>query len=133
MSLCINPQCRQPDHPGNSSSQFCQSCGSGLMLQNRYRVMRLISSDSGFGKVYEAYERSEPKILKVLKADFNHNAKVIDLFQQEARVLGQLQHPGIPQVEADGYFTFIPSDSSQPLTQIRSVDFLHDDAVQWLA
>lgn len=102
------------------------------MLQNRYRVMRLISSDSGFGKVYEAYERSEPKILKVLKADFNHNAKVIDLFQQEARVLSQLQHPGIPQVEADGYFTFIPSDSSQPLHCIVMEKIDGPNLRQWM-
>ncbi|MEO0825074.1 MAG: 4-Cys prefix domain-containing protein [Cyanobacteria bacterium J06642_9] len=55
MSLCLNPRCPQPDHPGNGSAAFCQGCGSELILQGRYRVMRLLSDRSGFGRVYEAY------------------------------------------------------------------------------
>ncbi len=66
--------------------------------------MRLISGDSGFGRVYEAYERNIPKILKVLKESYNNNAKVVELFRREAQVLSQLHHPGVPRVEADGYF-----------------------------
>ncbi|MGP1375434.1 MAG: protein kinase domain-containing protein [Almyronema sp.] len=132
MSLCINPLCRQPDHPGNSSSQFCQSCGSILMLQNRYRVMRLMSNSSGFGRVYEAYERNEPKVLKVLKEDFAQNTKVIELFQQEASVLSQLHHPGIPRVEADGYFTFTPPGSHQPLHCIVMEKIDGPNLRQWM-
>jgi WD40 repeat protein len=110
MSLCINPRCPEPDHPGNDTSTFCQSCGSDLVLQNRYRVLRLISDKSGFGKVYEAYERSTPKILKVLKEVHSHNDKAVELFQQEAEVLSQLHHPGIPLIEPHGYFQFLPRD-----------------------
>src|SRR5512146_1678550 len=90
MSLCINPHCHQPNHPENSASQVCQSCGSDLLLQGRYRVMRLLNNQSGFGQVYEAYERNIPKILKVLKASYNHNDKVLELFRREAQVLAQL-------------------------------------------
>jgi WD40 repeat protein len=110
MSLCINPSCLQPDHPGNDSSRFCESCGSNLILQQRYRVLRLLSDKSGFGRVYEAYERSVPKILKVLKENYNSNPKAVELFQQEAAVLGQLRHPGIPLIEPNGYFQFVPRD-----------------------
>lgn len=70
--------------------------------------MRLLSDTSGFGMVYEAYQGTRPKILKVLKPKHNNNPKVIELFQQEAAVLSQLHHPGIPQVESDGYFQVIP-------------------------
>jgi serine/threonine protein kinase len=105
----------EPDHPGNDSSRFCQSCGSELILQQRYRVMRLISDKSGFGKVYEAYERNVPKILKVLKDNYNRSTKAVELFQQEADVLSQLHHPGIPLIEPNGYFQFFPKDSSEPL------------------
>lgn len=114
MSLCINPHCHQPNHPNNSVSQECQSCGSDLILQGRYRVMRLISSQSGFGRVYEAYERNVPKILKVLKESYNHHDKVLELFQREAQVLSQLSHPGVPHVDADGYFQYFPKNSAQP-------------------
>lgn len=115
MSLCINPNCAHPDHPSNDGSRQCQSCKSELVLQGRYRVMRLISNRSGFGRVYEAYERNIPKILKVLKPAHNHNAKAVQLFQQEAYVLSQLDHPGVPTVEGEGYFQFHPADGGEAL------------------
>ncbi len=115
MSLCINSHCRQPNHPDNSASLTCQSCGSDLLLQGRYRVMRLLSNQSGFGRVYEAYERNIPKILKVLKEGYNHNDKVLELFRREAQVLSQLNHPGVPHVGSDGYFLYVPKDSPEPL------------------
>jgi WD40 repeat protein/predicted Ser/Thr protein kinase len=105
----------EPNHPGNDGSRFCQSCGSELVLQQRYRVMRLISDKSGFGKVYEAYERNVPKILKVLKDQYNRNSKAVELFQQEAAVLSHLRHPGIPLIEPNGYFQFVPRSGDEPL------------------
>jgi WD40 repeat protein len=74
-----------------------------------------MSSQSGFGWVYEAYERNLPRILKVLKQEYNHNEKVLELFQREAQVLSQLNHPGVPQVETNGYFQVNLPDSDQPL------------------
>ncbi|WNZ21761.1 protein kinase [Leptolyngbya sp. NK1-12] len=115
MSLCINPHCPQSDHPGNDGSQFCRSCGSDLLLLGRYRVMRLLSDKSGFGRVYEAFDRSTPKILKILKEHYSHHVKAVELFRQEAIVLGQLPHPGIPAIEPQSYFEFYPKGSSEPL------------------
>ncbi len=109
MSLCINPKCAQPDHPQNDGRQTCQSCGSNLLLLGRYRVMRLLSDSSGFGRLYEAFDRSTPKILKVLKPNYSHHHKAVELFRQEAVVLGQLPHPGIPAVEPQSYFEFYPA------------------------
>jgi serine/threonine protein kinase len=77
--------------------------------------MRLMSSQSGFGWVYEAYERNLPKILKVLKQEYNQNDKVLELFHREAQVLSLLNHPGVPQVEADGYFQVPMPNSDRPL------------------
>ena len=114
MSLCINPNCRQPNHPDNGGSATCVACGSPLVLQGRYRVMRLISSDSGFGRVYEAYERNVPKLLKVLKESYNSDDKVVELFRREAQVLSQLNHPGVPRVETEGYFLHYPADGTEP-------------------
>ncbi|WP_204139654.1 serine/threonine-protein kinase [Halomicronema sp. CCY15110] len=110
MSLCINPSCPQPVHPDNSRHVTCQACGSGLLLQGQYRVMRLLSSSSGFGLVYEAYQQDQPKILKVLRPDRTGNPKILSLFRKEAEVLSQLHHPGVPLVEADGYFVYRPQD-----------------------
>jgi WD40 repeat protein len=115
MSLCINPQCPQPEHPENEAQQFCQSCGSELILQGRYRVMRLISDKSGFGIVYEAFEHNVPKLLKVLKPEYGNHSKAVDLFRQEALILSQLAHPSVPAVESDGYFQYFPHNSQEPL------------------
>ena len=104
MSLCINPVCSQPNHPDNDENRFCQSCGSQLELIGRYRVLRLLSDKTGFGKIYEAYQQDTPKILKVLKEELTNDSKALALFQQEAKVLQQLNHPGIPQTE--GYFPY---------------------------
>ncbi|MBD0337315.1 MAG: serine/threonine protein kinase, partial [Cyanobacteria bacterium Co-bin13] len=132
MSLCINPQCPQPSHPENSLNRYCQGCGSDLLLQGRYRVMRLISSQSGFGKVYEAYERNIPKILKVLKESHTLNAKVLELFQREAMVLSRLNHPGVPQVDVDGYFVYAPKGSDQPLHCIVMEKIDGPNLKQWM-
>src|SRR5919199_1871507 len=115
MSYCINPSCPQPNDPANANNRICRNCGSDLLLQGRYQVMRLLSDNSGFGKVYEAYNGAIPKILKVLKPKHNDNPRVIELFQQEAAVLSQLNHPGIPRVEPDGYFQFFPKNSTESL------------------
>ncbi|MGF1512093.1 MAG: protein kinase [Elainellaceae cyanobacterium] len=115
MSLCINPRCSQPNHPGNQTQQLCQCCGASLILQGRYRVMRLLSDRSGFGYVYEAYEHNIPKILKVLKETHNDNLKAVELFEQEARVLSQLKHPGIPFIDQSGCFQFRPTPNSPPM------------------
>ncbi|MBD2163375.1 serine/threonine protein kinase [Calothrix membranacea FACHB-236] len=108
MSLCINPACTQANQVDQEEHRFCQNCGSQLELLGRYRVMRLICDNSGFSKVYEAYEKDTPKILKVLEANLAADPKVIELFQQEVAVLGKLDHPGIPKV--DGYFQYKTRD-----------------------
>ncbi|NES23464.1 MAG: SUMF1/EgtB/PvdO family nonheme iron enzyme [Symploca sp. SIO3E6] len=108
MSLCINPNCPHPENSDNDL--FCKACGSELLLEGRYRVSQLLSDKGGFGRTYEVSNGSSTLVLKVL---INHQPKAIDLFKQEARVLRQLNHPGIPQ--GDRYFTFTPRDSQQPL------------------
>ena len=115
MSLCINPDCPRPDHPSNSEVNHCQACGTPLILQGRYRVMRLLSSQTGFGMVYEAYERDSPKILKVLRREHGQKPKLIAMFRQEAMALSQLNHPGVPLMTEDGYFTLTPPNATMPL------------------
>lgn len=115
MSYCINPKCPQPNDPANLNNRVCRNCGSELLLQGRYQVMRLLSDSSGFGKVYEAYYGAIPKLLKVLKQKHNDKPRIIELFQQEAAVLSQLNHPGTPRVDPDGYFQLFPKNSTEPV------------------
>lgn len=118
MSLCINPSCPNPQN--NDTQLFCQSCGSELLLDGRYRVMRHLGS-GGFGKTYEVSDyaagtlrerNASPKVLKVLR---NNHPKYVELFQREAQVLYRLKHHGIPQVEPNAYFLFFPRNNPEPL------------------
>jgi ABC-type branched-subunit amino acid transport system substrate-binding protein/serine/threonine protein kinase len=73
----------------------------------------------GFGETFEVDEQGILKVLKVLNparfSDPKSKRKVVSLFQQEAEVLSQLHHSGIPKVDSDGYFAFWPQNSQEPL------------------
>ncbi len=110
MSLCINLSCPNPQ---NLDTQlFCQSCGSELLLEGRYRVKCKLGS-GGFGKTYEVSDSDGT--LKVLKVLINNDPKYVELFQREAQVLTRLKYQGIPTAEPDAYFLFYTSHSQQPL------------------
>jgi serine/threonine protein kinase len=130
MSICINPTCPKPDDIDNDRNRFCEGCGTDLLLQGRYRVIRLLSDKTGFGKIYEAQEGNTPKILKVLKEDLNSDSKAVELFEQEAVVLGQLNHPAIPKVDA--YFQF-PTRTGQNLHCIVMEKIAGSNLEEWLA
>ncbi|MBD2276971.1 bifunctional serine/threonine-protein kinase/formylglycine-generating enzyme family protein [Aphanizomenon flos-aquae] len=111
MSLCINPNCPKPQNPNNIL--FCETCGSGLLLQGRYRVISELGY-GGFGVTFEINEVRTNKA-KVLKRLINNDPKALELFKQEAEVLGQLHHPGILKVEPDAYFEYYPHNSQTPI------------------
>ncbi|BAY86391.1 serine/threonine protein kinase [Calothrix parasitica NIES-267] len=112
MSLCINPLCQKPEeNPDNTL--FCFGCGSELLLEGRYRVTKELGG-GGFGKTYEINE-ARSNTNKVLKVLINNHPKAVELFQREAEVLKSLNHPGIPKVESDSYFTYFSRSSSEPL------------------
>ncbi|AFY58987.1 serine/threonine protein kinase [Rivularia sp. PCC 7116] len=111
MSFCINPNCPKPND-NSDNILFCLGCGSELLLQGRYKVVKYLGG-GGFGKTYEIKERNATS--KVLKILHNNFPKAIELFQREAEVLCQLNHHGIPQVEDDGYFIYHPRNSQEPL------------------
>ena len=100
MRLCINPACTAPAHPENMTSRNCQACGAELLVENCYSVTKLLNDSGGFGLIYEVENPAgQPKILKILKQDLNEDSKAVELFQQEAFVLGQIEHAGIPKIE----------------------------------
>ncbi|MBF2061503.1 serine/threonine protein kinase [Fischerella thermalis] len=111
MPYCINPRCPNPLDPENINNSTCRNCGSEILLQGRYTVVEKLGK-GGFGNTFEVDDRGTRKVLKVLIDD---NSKAIELFQQEAQVLSQLQCAGIPKVDPDGYFTVLPNNSSAPL------------------
>ncbi|NCQ94485.1 MAG: protein kinase [Microcystis aeruginosa W11-03] len=106
---CINPDCSQPGHPSNNNSntRYCQSCGSQLLLNGKYRVSRLLSDTTGFGIVYEAFEGFTAKILKVLQEKWNNQPKAVELFKREYDVLLELSRQNVTGVpRGDAYFQY---------------------------
>jgi serine/threonine protein kinase len=73
-------------------------------------VESLLSDKGGMGKTYLVRQNQTIKVLKVLYQD---HPKAVTLFQQEAHILSQLNHVGIPR--GDGYFTYFPKDSPKPI------------------
>ncbi len=118
MSLCINPQCSNPEN--RDTSLFCQSCGSELLLEGRYRVIKGLGG-GGFGKTYEVQDNDPNNLntghstIKVLKVLLHNHPKYVELFEREVHVLSRLNHPGIPKVQPDAHFKFEVSNSNIPL------------------
>lgn len=81
----------------------------GLVLHDRYRISSLMGG-GGFSVTFEVEDGETAKVLKVLRLEQFHDPadrqKAVDLFQREAEALQRLNHPGIPRVAADAYFTW---------------------------
>lgn len=119
---CVNPDCRAP-YPQSWGNKFCQCCGSSVILNNRYLPLQRLGS-GGFAVTYVVYDMQQQheRVLKVLGET---SAKAVELFEQEARVLSQLRHPGIPQVDNDSLFTLSvrhPTDRSLPCLVMEKID-----------
>jgi len=77
----------------------------GTVLQNRYRLVKILGQ-GGFGRTYLAEDDSRFKERVALKEFIpSHQGtyalkKSRELFQREAAVLYQIQHPQIPQFQA---------------------------------
>ena len=107
MICCLNPDCSNPQNPDNY--QFCQNCQTPLvtLLRNRFRVIRLLSNEGGFGRTYIAEDidkLDELCVIKQLAPKFQgtwSQKKAIQLFSEEAKRLQQLgEHAQIPTLIA---------------------------------
>lgn len=97
----------------------------GNLINNRVRVVKRLSQ-GGFGETFEVDDKGTRKVLKILHlhhfSDPEQQQKVITLFQREATVLMQLNHPGIPHVEPDGYFTFLEENITRYGLVMEKID-----------
>jgi len=73
----------------------------GTILQNRYSIIRQLGK-GGMGAVYEAVDQRLDAIV-ALKETFSVDDRLRQQFEQEARLLAQLNHPALPRVS--DYFT----------------------------
>ncbi len=97
---CINPHCPSPIQAWGNN--FCQSCGTPLLLKDRYIPLRKLTS-GGFAKIYIVWDQQN-QTERVLKVLVESSPKALELFDQEAWILASLSHSGIPRVEPEDYF-----------------------------
>lgn len=103
MSYCLNPNCNSPNNAPTVS--VCQSCGSTLLLRDRYRSSRILGR-GGFATTFLAVDEGLPGlptcVIKQLRPVLN-SAHVLEmsreLFQREAATLGKIgNHPQLPRL-----------------------------------
>ncbi|NET08940.1 MAG: protein kinase [Symploca sp. SIO2B6] len=103
MSYCLNPECSNPENPKHA--QRCRSCGSVLLLKERYRIYQELGR-GGFGATFLARDESLPGhpscVVKQLRpaASSPQTLKMArDLFAREAKTLGKIgDHPQVPRL-----------------------------------
>ncbi|KAF3890166.1 protein kinase [Tolypothrix bouteillei VB521301] len=119
MSYCLNPTCPDPTK-NRSDINFCVTCGSKLLLAERYRAIKPFGQ-GGFGKTFLAVDEYKPSrsrcVIKQLcpqAQGIKTLSKAFELFKLEAERLDELghDHPQIPELLA--YFT---QDNQQYLVQ----------------
>ncbi|MBE9216151.1 protein kinase [Plectonema cf. radiosum LEGE 06105] len=129
MIYCINPECKQRKNADNVT--ICQSCGTSLLINNRYQLIKPLRSlkSQNYTDVFEVFDGEKRKVLKVLKVN---SPQLLKMFQREAFTLQLLNHPGIPKIEPDDYFTFTPNNTSQELHCLVMEKIPGNDLEQWL-
>lgn len=102
MSYCFNPNCHSFESD-DINQDVCHRCGTSLIIGKRYRSKQLLGK-SQLALTLEVEDLHCIDSNKVLKILLTNYSKAVKLFQQEAIVLQQMDHPGIPKVEPGGYF-----------------------------
>lgn len=76
----------------------CAACGSEPLLAGRYALLD-IRGQGGLGVTYRARDTETEQIVAVKELPMRPQtpAKLMELFEREARVLRQLDHPSIPK------------------------------------
>ncbi|KST64929.1 serine/threonine-protein kinase [Mastigocoleus testarum] len=118
MICCLNPDC--PNPLNSDGTKICETCGTPLVkfLRNRFRVIRVLSDEGGFGRTYLAEDVDKLKELCVIKQLAPKLPgswalkKAMELFQKEATRLQQLgEHSQIPTLlayfEQDNYLYLV--------------------------
>jgi serine/threonine protein kinase len=105
MSYCLNATC---SHPENLESvERCASCGSLLLLNGRYRAVKLVGT-GGFGRTFLAIDQAQPfkprcavKQLLIQPTQLAPNQTAVARFYDEGKQLSALgKHPQLPQALA---------------------------------
>ena len=139
--------CTHENNPPDSI--FCIHCGQPLVDEERfigpYQVLRILGK-GGMGTTYLVWNKNKTiqgapflLVLKEMNANMARIPKARELFEREARVLNNLDHPNIPKyydffVESDRKYLVMELIHGHNLEQFTysrgAVD--HKRAVEWM-
>jgi eukaryotic-like serine/threonine-protein kinase len=133
MRYCLNPQCK--NRQNDDAFDVCQTCSNSLVINNRYilesplrELGEKCSPNFEIFAVRDSKAPDKPKVLKSCIIDLHHYQK---LFEQEAELLIQLKHPGIPKSERKGFFD-VQLNNDQTLTCLVMEKIPGENLEDWL-
>ncbi|WP_421655447.1 protein kinase domain-containing protein [Leptothermofonsia sp. ETS-13] len=94
-----NPVGKSPDQSNSEDLLFCQTSGQPLrILQTlvEYQVVKTLKDD-GISITQVVWRNGQSLLLRTLSQEWMHHPKALELFEQQAKALIQLSHPGIPR------------------------------------
>jgi eukaryotic-like serine/threonine-protein kinase len=127
VAYCINRACRERRNAEHR--EVCQSCGTSLLINNRYRLLRPLRS---LGKhhnteIFEVFDYWGDDRLKVIKILLEGHDRYVQLFKQEQDITLSLHHPGIP-IGEDAFQVDLDDDTLHCLV-MEKIDGI--DLEQW--
>jgi len=115
------------------------SLATGTILQNRYRIVKLIGQ-GGFGAVYRGWDLSLEQLVAV-KENLGKTAEARRQFEHEAKLLARLRHPNLPRVgdhfvlPGQGQYLvmdFVEGQSLAALLAARGGPLAEAEALPWM-
>lgn len=143
MAICPNCGMSAP-HDGPCPGSMDTIAVVQPTLQGRYQIVSPLGQ-GGMGTVYIARDlrlASRPCVVKKLRDEFfreEDRIKALSMFEREAHVLSQLQHPNIVAVldyfeEDGGYFLvmeYVEGKDLSSLLKLRGQPFSEEQVVEW--
>jgi tetratricopeptide (TPR) repeat protein len=114
--FCVNPSCHT--EVKELDVQTCPECGLELRLSDRFELvkpMRAFNPTIPIS-IFVGHDRKSQKACVVKVLDYP-TPELLQHFEREAGVLGNLRHPGLPVVDIDdeGYFTVSTPSKQYPI------------------
>lgn len=96
-SVGLNLDCTHPR--AQTDMMFCPDCGQPLQILStigEYQVIKPLYEDS-VGMTFLVWRNGQSLLLKTLAPGVANQPGAVDLFEQQGRLLLQLNHPGLPR------------------------------------
>jgi eukaryotic-like serine/threonine-protein kinase len=144
MSYCYLPHCqnRVQDHGQNrvqdrdqnlqnpDTAAVCQTCGTPLLLNGRYRLIEpLCQRRFAATELFRIIDDQNPDLPLVLKTLISEESKVQELFAREQQLLGAVNHGGIPR----GHDAFSVTLENRKIIHCLVMDYIPGENLeQWV-